>query len=314
VHGFASLTTGPWTTPPAAAQEEGEVVVNLAAGRVAVLVANGGIIVSAVQDRVEAESRPPLVVQLSRGRVGVVLGAAEWLQPGTGAPAVRMDRQLVRLMGEIAGPRRLDPGHADDIEVLGLAMLEALRPMTSRLHNRLAVGEDEPLLELLLVGYVIDYGPEVWRVQYYIVQEPLRGSYWRTRVLRPRYTQLYPPEKGQPRTLMEVRHPTAEEPTLLERFEKDPQFGRLHTGDAQLVRASEFIAKGESHKAKLDDALTWMRVLLDAATPADAAQIIGVIREDKGFEWILEPAEKVERAEESDKPREPGAPTLRKKP
>src|SRR3972149_5896435 len=78
---------------PAAAQEEGEVVVNLAAGRVAVLVAKEGIIVSAVQEHVEAESRPPLVVQLSERRVGIVLGAAEWLQPGTGAAAGGRDRQ-----------------------------------------------------------------------------------------------------------------------------------------------------------------------------------------------------------------------------
>src|SRR3989304_4802712 len=118
-----------------------------------------------------------------------------------------MDRQLVRLMGEIAGPKRLDAEHAGDIEVLGLAMLEALRPMTSRLHNKIDLGEDEALLELVLVGYVTDYGPEVWSVRYHIVQEPVRGDYWRTRVLRPRYTQLYPPEKGQPRTLMEVRNP-----------------------------------------------------------------------------------------------------------
>ncbi len=297
----------PWISP-AFAQEEGEIVVNLAAGRVAVLVAKEGIIVSAVQEHVEAESRPPLVVQLSERRVGIVLGAAEWLQPGTGAPAVRMDRQMVRLMGEIAGPRRLDAEHAGDIEVLGLAMLEALRPMTSRLHNKIDVGEDEPLLELVLVGYVTDYGPEVWSVRYHIVQEPVRGDYWRTRVLRPRYTQLYPPEKGQPRTLMEIRHPAANEPTLLERFEKDPQLGRLRTGDAQLAAVSQLIAKGESPKAKLDDALTWMRTLLDPTTPADAAQIIGVIHKEKEFEWILAPKETIERAEESDKPREPGAP------
>ena len=231
---------------PVRAQEEGEVVVNLAAGRVAVLVAKGGIVIGATQERVEAESRPPLVVQLSERRVGVVLGAAEWLQPGTGAAAMRMDRQLVRLMREIAGPKRLSGEHADDLEALGLAMLEALRPMTSRLHNKLDVREDEPLLQMVLVGYVPDYGPEVWSVEYRIVQEPVRGSYWRTRVLRPRYVQLYPPEKGQPRTLMEIRLPADNEPTLVDRFEKDPQLARLRTGDAALARASEFIARAKA--------------------------------------------------------------------
>lgn len=305
----------PWINPaPAAAQEEGEVVVNLAAGRVAVLVAKDGIVITAVEQRVEAESRPPLVVPLSERRVGIVLGAAEWLQPGTGAAPVRMDRQLVQLMGQIAGPKRLEAEHASDLEVLGLAMLEALRPMTSRLHNKLELAEDEPLLELVLAGYVPDYGPEVWRVEYRIVQEPVRGSYWRTRVMRPRYTQLYPPEKGQPRTLMEIRHPAGDGPSLLERFEQDPRLAHLRSGDPPLALVSEQIAKGESNKAKLDDALTWVRTLLDAATPADATLIIGVIREDKGLEWVLAPTETIERAEEPATPREPGAPTLRKKP
>jgi hypothetical protein len=299
---------------PAFAQEEGEVVVNLAAGRVEVLVAKDGIIVSAVHDAAEPESRPPLVVRLSERRVGIVLGAAEWLQPGTGAAPVRMDREMVRLMGEIAGPKRLEAEKAEDIEQLGLAMLEALRPMTGRLHSRINLREDEPLLQVVLVGYVPNYGPDVWLVNYSVVQEPLRGDYWRTRVLRPRYTQLYPPEKDQPRTLIEVRYPAGKDETLLERVEKDPQLVSLGGGDEPLATANALITQGESNKAELEGALPWMRTLLNATTPKDETQILGVIDEVKGLEWILAPPEGAEQAEESQKPREPGAPTLRKKP
>lgn len=300
--------------PPVAAQEESEIVVNLAAGRVAVLVARDGIAIAAVEQKMEAESRPPVVVQLSERRLGILLGAVEWLQPGSGAEPVRMDREMLKLMGQIAGPKRLSAEHADDIETLGLAMLEALRPMTSQLHRKVDLAEGEPLLELLLVGYLDQYGPEVWSLRYYIVQEPVRGSYWRTRILRPRYTQLYPPEKGQPRTLMEASFPAAAKgESLLERFENDASLAKMRSSDAPMVRASESIRKGESHKATLDDAVTWLRTLLNGTSPADALQAVGVIAEAKGFNWIVAPPERTEKAAE-DKPREPGAPTLRKKP
>jgi hypothetical protein len=180
------------------------------------------------------------------------------------------------------------------------------------LHRKVDLGE-EPLLEFVLVGYAHDYGPEVWSVRYTIAQEPLRGDYLRTRVLRPRYTQLYPPEKGQPRTLMEVSYPSkTESGTLLIRAQNDPRLEALRTGDAEMVRASESIRKGESHKAKLSDALPWLRALLNATSPADAAVFVGGISEEKGLDWVLPPAERIEKAE--DKSREPGAPTLRKKP
>jgi hypothetical protein len=293
------------------AQEE-ELVVNLSAGRVVVLVTKDGIAVGAVEHKVEANSRPPVVAQLSGRRIAILLGAAEWVQAGEGVAPVRMDRRLLEMAGPVGGPPSKEGGKDDDIEQIGLAMLEALRPMVTQLHRKVDLGE-EPLLEFVLIGYVPDYGPEVWTIRYTIEQEPLRGEYMRTRVTRPRYTQLYPPEKGQPRTLMEVVYPSANEGgTLLMRAQNDPQLEALRTGDVEMTRVSESIRKGESHKAKLSEALPWLRALLNATSPEDAAVFVGGISEEKGLDWVLPPPERIEKAE--DKSREPGAPTLRKKP
>lgn len=291
-----------------------ELVANLAAGRVLIYVAKDGIAIGAVEKHIEAESRPPVVVQLSGRRAAILLGAVEWLEFGSGAPSARMDRELLRVAGQFASGKRLQQEHAEDIEAVGLGMLEALRKMTERLHHKLDLGPEEPLVELLLIGYVQDYGPEVWSLRYRIVQEPLRGNYWHTRLLRPRYTQLYPPEKSQPHTLIEVRYPAEDSsPGLLEQWNQEPKLAPLRTGDTQLVQAAELLATGQSQKAKLDDAAAWMRAALNTLTPPNNTQILAVITEEKGFDWILAPPKAPARAEEA-APREPAAPTLRKKP
>jgi hypothetical protein len=289
-------------------------VANLATGRLLIYVAKDGIAIGAVENHVEAESRPPLVVQLSRHRAAILLGAVEWLQIGSGAPSARMDRDLLRVAGQFAGGRRLQQEHAEDIEAVGLGMLEVLRKMTERLHHKLELGSEEPLVELFLVGYAEDYGPEVWSLRYRIVQEPLRGNYWHTRLLRPHYTQLYPPEKGQPHTLIEVRYPAEDSsPGLLEQWNQEPKLAPLRTGDTQLAQAADLLARGQSQKAKLDDAVAWMRAALNTLTPPNNTHIFAVIAEEKGFDWILAPPKAPARAEEA-VPREPAAPTLRKKP
>ena len=75
------------------------------------------------------------------------------------------------------------------------------------LHHKINLGEDEPLIRIVLAGFVRDYGPEAWTIDYHIAQDALGNDIWRTRVLRPTYNQLYPPEKGKPKTFMEVRYP-----------------------------------------------------------------------------------------------------------
>lgn len=305
--------------PPIAgsAQEsERDVVANLAAGRVVLYVAKDGIAIGAVEQRVEAGSRPPLVIPLSERRVGILLGAVEWVSPASSQPPVRLDRELPRLANEAARPHRAaESEQASDIESIGVAFLERLRAAVTQLHRKLELQPEEPLVELLLVGYAENYGPEVWSLRYRVAQEALGGKYWRTRVLRPSYTQLYPPEKGQPRTLIEVRYPPDNsQPALADLLrENDPRLARLSNADQQMARAAEHLAHGESQKSSADDAAAFLRAALPAVAAVQTKLVLGVLHEEHGLEWVLAPPELPQKAEEG-KPREPGAPTLRKPP
>jgi len=304
-----------WLLPSVQAQE---VVVNLSAGRVMVCVARGGIVVATVQKSLEAESRPPVLAELSGKRVAILLGATEWISPA-GEPAVRMEREAPRVMGALGGGGpRLSEGTANDLEGLGLGLLEPLRAAAQRLVQKVDIARDEPLLEVVLLGYLEEYGPEMWTLRYRIVQEPLRGEYWQTRVLRPLYTQVYPPEKGDPRTLMEVRYPptTVEDaPTLLELLQrKDPRLARLRHADKLTAEAVEKILAGESQKAPLEGVVTLLHGALLATLAEDEVLAFAVIDEQKGFAWMVPQRLPVERAEEEKKDRPTGAPTLRKPP
>ncbi len=306
--------------PPAAAQEDGrEIIANRAAGRVVIYVAGNGIVIGAAEpatEHVEAGSHPPAVLPLGESRIGVLLGAIEWVSPTSGRPPVRLDREFPRLASEAAPLRRKpEPFQAGDIESIGVALLERLRNVATQIHYKLELKPNQPLLELLLVNYLEDYGPEVWELKYRVAQDAGRGDFWRTRVLRPSYTQLYPPEKHEPRTLIEARYPPDEPgPALLDLLnQNDPRLAPLRSADPAMTRAVEFLARGQSNKASADDAAMFLRAALAAVSSADAKMTLGVLHERQGIEWVLAPPEPLQKADEG-KPREPGAPTLRKKP
>ena len=69
---------------PALAQEPEsteEVVANLAAGRVLVAVTKDGIVIATLENKVEPDTRPPLIVPLGSRRAAVLMGAFNWLAP-----------------------------------------------------------------------------------------------------------------------------------------------------------------------------------------------------------------------------------------
>ena len=85
-----------------------------------------------------------------------------------------------------------------------------MRPLTSQLHHKIEIKKDDPLFEIVIIGFGANhYGPEVWTVEYRIEQSEVgtREGYLQTRILRPRFEQLYPPEKKQPRFIIETRYP-----------------------------------------------------------------------------------------------------------
>lgn len=301
-------------TRPLNAQDE--IVANLAAGRVVIDVAKGGIVIGAIEQHVEANSRPPIVFPINDRRIGILLGAAEWVVPSSKSGPVRLDRTISRLSRE-AAPHK-EPGQADqasDIEAIGVAFLEKLRTMAEQLHHKIDLPSDAPLVELLLIDYQPEYGPEVWLLQYRIKQEQLRGDFWQTKTLRPSYTQLYPPEKHQPRTLVEVHYPSeAAPPTVLELLrQNDPRLASVGRAAPKSLKVIDNINNGKSPASPVEDAATFLHDVLDPLAGTENRIVLGVLREERGWEWIVAPPEPLEKAAE-DKTRPPEAPSLRRKP
>jgi hypothetical protein len=297
------------------APREDEIVANLAGGRVIVHVVRETIIFAAIDQPIEAKAIPPRVVNLDAGHVGILFGASEWQLPADPKP-VRLDHNIQH----IAAPdlNFQQKGDAEpDLESIGVAFLEKLRPLVAQLHHKVELAPDEPLLQVVVLGYAPDnYGPEVWVVEYRMEQEQVatRGEYWQTRLLRPRFTQLYPPEKHAPRTLVESRYPPElKGPTFLELIQgNDPRIARLGSGEPRFARVLEAIEKGQAQKAVAVDASDFLRAALPLIAP-NAGFFLGTMEEQGGFSWIVPPDEPVEKAKE-DKDRPPGAPSLRRKP
>ena len=307
------------STAPSFAQtqaREDEIVANLAGGRVIVHVAKDVIIFAAIDKPVERNSIPPRVMNVDSGHLGILFGAAEWRSPGDPKP-IRMDRDLQHIG---ARPPNYQPsaGEAEaDLETIGVAFLEKLRPLVAQLHHKLDFAPDDPIFQLVMIGYGADnYGPEVWVVEYRLEQEMIasRGEYWQTRVLRPRFTQLYPPEKHAPRTIVESRYPPdSKGPTLAELIQgNEPRIVQIAAGNPRFTKVIENIHGGTAQKAVAVDSADFMRAVLPVIA-GNTPFILGTLSEQHGFEWIIPPAEPLEKAAE-DKDRPPDAPTLRRPP
>jgi hypothetical protein len=294
----------------------GEIVANLAGGRVIVHVARDKIIFAAIDQPVEANSVPPRVMSIDSTHIGVLLGASEWRLTADPKP-VRLDRDFPHISGKnpnyASDPEEIAP----DLDTIGVAFLERLRPLVSQLQHKIEFKPDEALFEVVLIGFAPDdYGPEVWTIEYRIQQEEIatRGDFWQTRLLRPRFTQLYPPEKHAPKTLVEVRYPVTaqpQEPSLQQLIQgNDPDIDKLSHGEPQFSKVLEEIDRGQANKAISQDATDFLR----AALPLIAGKskfILGTMNE-RGFDWVVPPDEPVEKAKE-DKNRPPEAPSLHRK-
>src|SRR5579864_6509831 len=91
--GVAATTRG---APERQAQEsEGEIVANLAGGRVIVHVAKDDLILFATIDHpVETGAPPPRLVSLDNTHIGILLGASEWREPAAPKP-IRLDQDYL---------------------------------------------------------------------------------------------------------------------------------------------------------------------------------------------------------------------------
>lgn len=297
-----------------------EIVANLAGGRVIVHVARDEtIIFAAIDDPVEANSIPPRVMNVDSTHIGVLLGASEWRLPADPKP-VRLDKDFPHISGRNPNYEQTPDSPDPDLDTIGIAFLERLRPLVSQLTHKIEFKPDEALFEVVLIGFAPDkYGPEVWTIEYRIQQQEIatRGDYWQTRILRPRFTQLYPPEKHEPKTLVETRYPpdSSKEPTLLQLIKgNDPDIENLSKGEPKFLKVMENIDRGQANKAAGQDSSDFLRAVLPLIA-GKSKFLMGTLT-DRGFDWVVPPDEPIEKAEKGkeDKDRPPEAPTLRKKP
>lgn len=293
-----------------------ETVANLAAGRVIIAVVKDAILIATVENPIEAETRPPTPVVLSSERAGILLGADNWTSPSSKQVLAQLDEELPHLRSRLlpSSPHlqaEQGGGEATDVEVIGQGLLERLNEVAQNLHGKVNLSENEPLTELILVGYLPGYGPDIWTLTYQIQQQEQDSDYWTTRVLRPTYLQYWPPEKGQPRTLLEFSYPSdhASTPLLELLRQKDPRIEQVVRSDSKMAEVASRLLDGESNKVLAADATQFLRAVLSAIAPANARETMCAIREETGLAWILAPP--AEPSEPSHRPeRPPGAPTL----
>lgn len=310
-----------WLPSPAFAQQEStqELAVNLAEGRVVICAAKDGIIMATIGEHSEGGSRSPAVMSVSALRAAVMLGAVEWVQPESSDKPIRLDTELPGIVAAVLNTsgRPNYSNAASDIEMIGVAVLERVRVVAGLLHNKINMGGDEPLIRIVLAGYVPDYGPEAWTIDYHAVQDSLGNDVYRTRVLRPSYNQIYPPEKGQPHTLVEVRYPPADRakdsPELLDLLhQNDPRLASVRAANEAVSKSVEFVVDGQSQKSTAAPDIDFLRGALPAVTPPGTKFTMAMVDYDKGFRFVLEPPAE-DRPPKETTPREEGAPTLRRK-
>lgn len=314
------LATTPIQTAAQGSDQENaeEVVANLCAGRIVIGVAKDGIVVATLENPIEPGTRPPMIVPISDDRVAVLLGAADWWLPDQNRELARLDLELPNLPPEHglrdgphlqASAQEGAGSEATDIEEIADRLRARLNDIGQHIHGDLKLDDGEPLLEMVLADYAHEYGPEVWLIQYSIEQEPEQGDYWQTRVLQPQYTQLWPPEKGQPRGLVEVSYPSA--PPLADMIRRgDAHLAQSISSTPGMQDVSTAILNGEIQKLPAADLAAFFRTCLGAIIVPKARMIEAEINQERGVGWFIQPpAEQPRPGAEQGRPA--GAPTLR---
>jgi len=316
----------PFFSRPAAAQQvqdvpTEEVVVNFAAGRVVIAVVKDAILIGTIENKIETETHPPIPMAMNRTRAGILLGAVDWFSPSSQLQLARLDTELPHLHGHFAasGPHlnqtQASP-EASDIESIGQNLYERMNAVAGDLHGKLDWPQDEPVAQLILADYIQGYGPEVWQLTFTLKQEMQRLDYYDTHISHPAYLQSWPPEKGQPHTLVEFQYPPEKAtPTLLDLLRrKDPRLEKLCASDAKMREVADRFLEGQSGKILATDATQFLRAALAVLAPQDARQTMAIIGVETGFDWILRPPPEPKRAlqQAADQERPADAPSLLK--
>jgi hypothetical protein len=322
---LGALVCFTFPTPPAAAQQvqdvpTEEVVVNFAAGRVVIAVVKDSILIGTIENQIEPQTHPPTPVQMNRTRAGILLGAVDWFSPSSLLQLARLDTELPHLHGHFTAPNpRLNQAQttpeATDLEALGQSLFERMNVVAGNLHGKLDWPSAEPVAQLIVADYLQGYGPEVWELSFTLNQEMQRLDYYDTHISHPAYLQSWPPEKGQPHTLVEFQYPPENStPTLLDLLrQKDPRIEKICASDAKMREVADHFLEGQSGKVMATDATQFLRAALSVLAPPSARQTMASISFDTGFEWILRPPPEPKRATAQGEQEQPAdAPSLLK--
>ena len=279
---------------PGASNEE--TVASLAAGRVVIAVVKGAILVGTVENPIEADTHPPVPVAIGSERIGVILGAVRWSSPSSQREIARLDEDLPHLHSTAVTPTphltvEASGSEASDLESVGRGMLDRLNEVAQDLHSKVDLPVNEPLAELIIADYFPSYGAEVWKLAYGMKQQEETPGYFTTRVLLPSYVQLWPPEKGQLKTLVEFSYPPENPPpTLLDLLkQKDPRLQGLIASDTKMAAVARLLLAGESNKIPPADATQFLRAALDTIEPPKSRETMALIDEQNGISWVLPP-------------------------
>jgi hypothetical protein len=306
-----------------AAPPSEEVVANLAAGRVIIAVVKDAIIIATVENPIEPQTHPPVPVQLNSRRVGVLLGAVDWFSPSSEVQLARLDKELPGLRAQVA-PRATGASptlaqaqtnaEATDLEIVGQGIMQRLNRVASNLHAKITLPPNEPVMQLILAGFVPNYGPEVWQLSFDLTQEMRKLDYYDTHIAHPAYVQFWPPEKTQLHTLLEFQYPPeSKSPDLLDLLKaKDPRIEKICTADPKMREVADRFLQGDYKKILAPDATQFLRAALSATTDPKSRQTMAIINNETGFEWVLKPPVEPKSAapQEAEKDRPAEAPSL----
>ena len=273
-------------------------------------------LIGTIENKIESQTHPPIPMadewqprrhsSRRRGLVFAILAAPN-RAPGLGIAAPPRPFR-------VAGPHLNQvptTGEASDIERVGQNLYERLNTVVGNLHGKLEWPQDEPVAELVLADYIQGYGPEVWQLTFNLKQEMQRMDYYDTQVSHPAYLQSWPPEKGQPHTLIEFQYPPEKATTTLLDLlrQKDPRIEKICASDAKMREVADRFLEGQSGKILAADATQFLRAALAVMAPQDARQTMAIIGVESGFDWILRPPPEPKRATYKRQTSKKGPPT-----
>ena len=289
-----------------------------------IAVVKDAILIGTVETPIEPQTHVPTPVELSSERAGIILGAVDWFSPSTQKTLARLDSELPHLHSDTpvqqAGPHLAQSQGGDeaaDIEVIGQNLLERLNELAQESTANWICPPKSPSRNWSSPTFSLTTAPKSGPQPITMKQIQQRGDFWATSVLRPVYLQFYPPEKGQPRTLMEFNYPSEDAaPTLLSLLQNgDPRLAKIKASDPKMAEVAARFLSGESNKVQAADAIQFLRAALDAIAPPNSRQTMVEIQPETGVKWILAPPPEPQQPEKHNRQqRPPGAPTLAKPP